>query len=76
MTSAFSRIDAARAHPPRAGLDTIIQKLVRADFGGMRQCYEEGLGRDRKLSGRVATRFVITIDGGVSEAAKDQAAPA
>lgn len=49
-----------------------IQKVVRANFGRMRSCYEAGLGRNPKLAGTVSTKFVIDTEGRVSSA---QAAP-
>ncbi|WP_437318589.1 AgmX/PglI C-terminal domain-containing protein [Sorangium sp. So ce385] len=44
-----------------------IQKVVRSSFGLFRSCYERGLLKDPKLSGKVATRFVIARDGSVSQ---------
>jgi hypothetical protein len=46
----------------------IIQKVVRAHFDAFRKCYEEGLGRNPNLSGRVAVKFVIDRSGAVSSA--------
>ena len=43
-----------------------IQRIVRANFGRFRACYEEGLRRNPGLVGRVAVRFVIGRDGAVS----------
>ena len=37
----------------------------------MRVCYEAGLGRDRKLAGRLAVKFVIERNGKVGEARED-----
>jgi hypothetical protein len=45
----------------------LIQRIVRAQFGVLRNCYEAGLARNPKLEGRVATRFVIGRDGKVSQ---------
>lgn len=45
-----------------------IQKIVRASYDTFRKCYEAGLGRDPHLTGRVAIRFVIDLDGKVSSA--------
>jgi TonB family protein len=45
-----------------------IQRVVRASFGPMRDCYEQGLARNPGLSGRVAVSFVIDRDGVVSGA--------
>ena len=36
-----------------------IQRVVRARFGAIRGCYEEGLRRNPDLTGRVAVRFVV-----------------
>jgi len=43
-----------------------IQTIVRANYDRVRRCYEPGLARDPKLSGRVGIRFVIGRDGQVS----------
>jgi hypothetical protein len=58
------------APPPKEGtaarLPPIeIQKVVRAGFGSVRGCYEQGLARNRSLTGRVTVRFVIGSDGSV-----------
>lgn len=53
----------------------IIQRLVRANFGGMKKCYEEGLARDPKLQGKLSTRFVIERDGHVSSAMDNHETP-
>jgi hypothetical protein len=47
----------------------VIQKVVRANFDPLRKCYEAGLGRNPKLQGRVAVKFVIDLDGHVASAA-------
>jgi hypothetical protein len=41
---------------------------VRADASTMRTCYEAGLRRNPNLEGRINTRFVIDLDGHVSDA--------
>jgi hypothetical protein len=46
--------------PPEA-----IQRVVRANFGRYRLCYERGLRSNPALAGRVAVRFVISRDGSV-----------
>lgn len=46
-----------------------IKQAVRENFDQLRRCYEEGLERDPKLTGRVVVRFVIARDGSVSNAA-------
>lgn len=53
----------------------VIQNIVRANFGVMRKCYEEGLGRDPTLKGKIATKFVIALDGTVSTAAEVHDSP-
>ncbi len=42
-----------------------IQAVVRDHFGDLQKCYEDGLGRDPKLAGRVTVRFVINREGSV-----------
>jgi hypothetical protein len=49
-----------RLHP------SVIQRIVRQNYASFRECYEAGLGRDPKLSGRVSARFVIDRGGLVS----------
>ncbi|MES1182375.1 MAG: AgmX/PglI C-terminal domain-containing protein [Myxococcales bacterium] len=44
----------------------VIQRIVRQNFGRFRLCYEQGLGRNPNLAGKVAARFVIGRDGNVS----------
>ena len=44
----------------------LIQSIIRAHYDKFRHCYEAGLGRNPHLTGRVAVRFVIGEDGGVS----------
>jgi hypothetical protein len=48
-----------------------VQRVTRAGFGPMRECYERGLTRNAALTGKVAVRFVITREGGVRDAAID-----
>lgn len=47
----------------------VIQRIVRQNFGRFRMCYEQGLGRNPNLEGRVSVRFVIGRDGSVSNVA-------
>ncbi len=64
----------ARAPKLRAGATTVsgrlppevIRRIVRQNHGRFRQCYEQGLGRNPNLEGRVAVRFIIGRDGAVS----------
>ncbi|HET7539987.1 MAG TPA: AgmX/PglI C-terminal domain-containing protein [Polyangiaceae bacterium] len=46
----------------------VIQRIVRQNFSRFRTCYEQGLGRNPNLEGRVTARFVIGRDGAVSNA--------
>jgi hypothetical protein len=48
--------------PPEA-----VQRIVRANFGRFRDCYEQGLAKSADLAGRVAVRFVIGTEGAVTE---------
>jgi outer membrane biosynthesis protein TonB len=43
----------------------VILRIVRQNFGRFRLCYENALKKKPKLSGRVATKFVIDRDGSV-----------
>ena len=43
----------------------LIQAIVRDNYNKFRACYEDGLGRDATLSGKVSVRFVIGVDGTV-----------
>ena len=47
----------------------VIRRIVRQNFGRFRLCYEQGLGRNPNLEGRVTVRFVIGRDGAVSNVA-------
>lgn len=44
----------------------VIRRIVRQNYGRFRLCYEQGLGRNPNLEGRVTVRFVIGRDGAVS----------
>jgi hypothetical protein len=46
-----------------------VQNVVRASFGRLRQCYDDGLRRNCDLRGRVVTKFVIARDGSVATVA-------
>jgi hypothetical protein len=48
----------------------LIQRTVRQNFGRFRMCYEQGLGRNPSLTGRVEVRFLIDSSGTVANAAK------
>jgi hypothetical protein len=55
------------ADPPHGRIQPeAVQKVVRASFGPMRECYEEGLRRNCDLQGRVVAKFVIDRDGSVA----------
>jgi len=43
-----------------------IQRVVRANFGRFRNCYDNGLRTNPSLTGRVVTKFIIGRDGAVS----------
>jgi hypothetical protein len=43
----------------------VIQRVVRANFGRFRACYEQGLTRDPGLEGRISVKFVIGRSGAV-----------
>lgn len=47
--------------PPEA-----VQRVVRANMGRMRLCYEDGLRNNPSLAGRITVRFVIDRDGTVA----------
>ncbi len=44
----------------------VIRRIVRQNYGRFRLCYEQGLGRNPNLAGRVSVRFVIGRQGAVS----------
>ena len=46
----------------------VIQRVVRANFGRFRACYQHGLATQPDLSGRVAVKFTIDPQGGVVDA--------
>jgi len=51
---------------PRGSLDKdIIRRVVRAHINEIRYCYNQGLGRDASMKGRVAIQFTIGPDGTV-----------
>jgi hypothetical protein len=47
--------------PPEA-----VQRVVRASFGRLRGCYEQGIQRNPDLEGRIAVKFVIDREGQVA----------
>ncbi|WP_438044060.1 AgmX/PglI C-terminal domain-containing protein [Sorangium sp. So ce128] len=61
---ALSMEASGRLHPEE------IRNVVRARFGELRKCYEDGLRRDPNLAGRIAVRFVIGRDGKVTAVAE------
>jgi hypothetical protein len=75
----FSRNRDTRSPHIRQGTTTVngrlppevIQRIVRQNFGRFKLCYLEGLNRDPKLTGMVATKFVIDRAGAVSTAARE-----
>ena len=44
----------------------VIQTIVRGRYAKFQSCYEQGLGRDPNLIGRVTVRFVIGRDGQIA----------
>ena len=46
----------------------MIQDIVRARFAAFQKCYEAGLARHADLTGKLTMRFVIGLDGKVSDA--------
>ncbi|MCB9752110.1 MAG: AgmX/PglI C-terminal domain-containing protein [Myxococcales bacterium] len=46
-----------------------IRRVVRAHIDEVRACYNDGLGRDPELAGRVVVQFTITGEGAVSRSA-------
>jgi hypothetical protein len=59
-------VDTAGRLPPE-----VIQRIVRQNFERIRSCYEAGLARDPKLTGRVTVRFVISTEGTVTSASAE-----
>ena len=54
----------------KGGLDPdAIARIIQKNMGQIRFCYEQGLQRDPKLTGRVAVKFVIGGRGSVKSAA-------
>ena len=46
----------------------VIQEHVRARYSKLKRCYEQGLGKNPGLGGKVTVRFVIEKDGRVGKA--------
>jgi hypothetical protein len=78
-----SRLDAGAGGPSlpvRAGAVSVsgrlppevVERIVHQGQKQIRACYEQGLGRDPALQGRVHVRFVIGKDGAVTTAATDR----
>ena len=44
----------------------VIQRIIRGRYANFRSCYDQGLGRDPNLIGRVTVRFVIGRDGTIT----------
>ncbi|HEY8076155.1 MAG TPA: DUF2330 domain-containing protein, partial [Labilithrix sp.] len=49
--------------------DTVVQRIVRQNFGRFRLCYENGLRSNPELKGRVSVKFGIDAKGSVVDAA-------
>ena len=58
------KVDVGGHLPPEA-----IQRVVRANFGRFRNCYDAGLRMNPSLTGRVVTKFIIGRDGSVAVSA-------
>jgi len=72
-----SRIPMVRQSPVevRGPLDPdIIRRIVRAHINEIRYCYNQGLGRDPNLRGRVVVRFTIDVGGNVRESTVKESA--
>lgn len=56
--------------PPVSGMlpPEVIRAEVKQHYAEFRQCYEDGLGRDATLAGRIEIRFVIEQDGSMHDA--------
>jgi hypothetical protein len=48
----------------------VVQRVVHANFGRFRACYEAALVKNPRLEGRVSTTFVIARDGDVAIASE------
>jgi hypothetical protein len=44
----------------------LIRDTIRAQYDGVRQCYDSGLARNPRLGGRITLRFAIELDGTTS----------
>jgi hypothetical protein len=61
--------DALPTGPGGRLFPTAIQNLVRAHFGEIAACYDEGRKRNPSLKGKVTVKYVIGEDGLTKEAA-------
>ncbi|MCA9690214.1 MAG: AgmX/PglI C-terminal domain-containing protein [Myxococcales bacterium] len=61
----------AEVDPPNYDKER-IREVVRAQIGDIRGCYNEGLGRNPALAGRVVIGFTITGEGAVKDSAVSQ----
>ncbi len=69
-------VDAQVPGPPRPGAPDApetIQRVVRAHYDVIRDCYERALKRDPNAAGRVMVRMTIEADGSVSPAKVEDA---
>ena len=48
--------------------ENVILRIVRANFGRFRACYQQGLKADPSLQGTVGVRFIINLQGEVESA--------
>jgi hypothetical protein len=67
--------DASVAHDGGLGRlpPELIQRIVRQNFYRFKGCYMAGLKHDPHLQGRVLTRFIINVDGSVTESEATEA---
>lgn len=61
-------VDLEATYPYEHYPPEVIQKVVRANFGLFRRCYENNLQNSPNLQGRVTVEFAIETDGEVSVA--------
>jgi outer membrane biosynthesis protein TonB len=67
-TADAGRVEEPSESTPKRGhlAPALIQRVVRAAYGDLRKCYEDGLGGSPVLAGRVTVKFVIDADGHVA----------
>ena len=53
----------------------VIQRVIRMNTKRFRDCYNDGLKRNPKLSGKLKVRFTIDIDGTVDQRSRHRCEP-